>query len=367
MAIPAYKVIQRDILNQIAEGKLRPGEQIPTEAALMKQYNVSRITVQRAINDLKQQGIVLRRPRAGTFVRISDVALPKRSMEPTVHRPAPERISIGVVAPFDMTQPTIYQYINGIMNALTPSRDHVTLHNTGGVEANDRMMLENCLKDGCTGILYYPGIGSAPPLDLLIQMAANGYPCMLMDKRQPDVKLPCVQVDNVAAARTMTEHLIRKGHRKIAFAITTYTSSVYERYTGFCEAMQQAGADMNSQLCYSVDEARRRGENMEDLIRTLLDRGVTAVFCSADQPARDMVDACRRMGVQTPDQLAIAGFDGVYPGEITSMLQPYAQIGLTATQLLLDWILTGRVDRSVTCLEAQLLLGKSTEGAEFVE
>lgn len=366
MAIPAYKVIQRDILNQIADGRLAPGAQIPTEAALMKQYNVSRITVQRAINDLKQQGIVLRRPRAGTFVRISDAALPKRSLEFADRRPIPERISIGVVAPFDMTAPTIYQYINGIMNALTPSRDHVTLHNTDGVAANDRMMLENCLKDGCAGILYYPGVGSAPPLDLLIQMAANGYPCMLMDKRQPDVKLPCVQVDNVLAARKMTEHLICKGHRKIAFAITTYTSSVYERYTGFCEAMQQLGADMNEQLCYSIDEFGQSDEGLERLVRTLLDRGVTAVFCSADQPARDMVDACRRMNVQIPQQMAIVGFDGVYPGEITSMLQPYAQIGLKATQLLLDWILTGRVERRVTCLEAKMLLGKSTEGSESI-
>ena len=41
----AYKIIQDDILEHITNGKLSAGARIPTEAELMKKYNVSRITV----------------------------------------------------------------------------------------------------------------------------------------------------------------------------------------------------------------------------------------------------------------------------------------------------------------------------------
>ena len=64
----AYKIIQDDILEHITNGKLSAGARIPTEAELMKKYNVSRITVQRALSELKLQGVITRKPRAGTFV-----------------------------------------------------------------------------------------------------------------------------------------------------------------------------------------------------------------------------------------------------------------------------------------------------------
>ena len=48
--IPAYKAIQRDIMDRISDGRLRPGDRISTEAELMQQYGVSRITAQRALS-----------------------------------------------------------------------------------------------------------------------------------------------------------------------------------------------------------------------------------------------------------------------------------------------------------------------------
>ena len=47
---------------------LFPGDKIPAEYQLMKQYNVSRITVSKALNELKSEGIVERFPNKGTFV-----------------------------------------------------------------------------------------------------------------------------------------------------------------------------------------------------------------------------------------------------------------------------------------------------------
>ena len=49
-------------------GRLRPGDRIPTERELMQQYGCARMTVHRAISDLADKGLILRRKKAGSFV-----------------------------------------------------------------------------------------------------------------------------------------------------------------------------------------------------------------------------------------------------------------------------------------------------------
>ncbi|HHW03438.1 MAG TPA: GntR family transcriptional regulator [Thermoanaerobacterales bacterium] len=66
--IPQYKKIERDILNNITAGCYKKNDMIPTELELAKKYNVSRVTVRRATDNLVAQGILYRTPGVGTFV-----------------------------------------------------------------------------------------------------------------------------------------------------------------------------------------------------------------------------------------------------------------------------------------------------------
>lgn len=68
MSLPRYKEIQNYILEGISSGLFSGGSQIPTELALAKQFNVSRMTVNKAITELSQQKILERTARRGTFV-----------------------------------------------------------------------------------------------------------------------------------------------------------------------------------------------------------------------------------------------------------------------------------------------------------
>lgn len=68
MKAPAYKRIQQHILADIECGKLKHGEQIPTELSLAKQFSVSRMTVNKAIVGLSEKNILTRRAGKGTFV-----------------------------------------------------------------------------------------------------------------------------------------------------------------------------------------------------------------------------------------------------------------------------------------------------------
>jgi len=74
---PLYFRIQQDILEQIQAGQLRPGAQLPSEADLAQQYQVSRITAKHALDELVRQGRAFRQQGRGTFVaqaRIRDIS-----------------------------------------------------------------------------------------------------------------------------------------------------------------------------------------------------------------------------------------------------------------------------------------------------
>lgn len=64
-----YKQIKEELKKKMVSGVLRPGDRIPSEAQLCKQYEVSRITVSRAIHDLVESGHLSRIQGKGTFVK----------------------------------------------------------------------------------------------------------------------------------------------------------------------------------------------------------------------------------------------------------------------------------------------------------
>ncbi|MDO4435270.1 MAG: GntR family transcriptional regulator [Cardiobacteriaceae bacterium] len=66
--IPVYQNIKNIILEHIHQGIWRVGQAIPTELALTEQFQVSRMTVNRALKELTEEGILERRQGSGTFV-----------------------------------------------------------------------------------------------------------------------------------------------------------------------------------------------------------------------------------------------------------------------------------------------------------
>jgi GntR family transcriptional regulator len=66
--VPLYLQIKELISKQIKEGHLSPGKKLCSERELCEQYNVSRITVRQALNELDKEGLIYRTHGKGTFV-----------------------------------------------------------------------------------------------------------------------------------------------------------------------------------------------------------------------------------------------------------------------------------------------------------
>ena len=91
----AYQKLAQALRKQISAGEQAPGSRLPTEMELAGKHGVSRITVRRALQLLEEEGLILRRPKLGTFVSSQPRRLVPVSIDYTgslqLHAPEAER------------------------------------------------------------------------------------------------------------------------------------------------------------------------------------------------------------------------------------------------------------------------------------
>ncbi|QNO29618.1 histidine utilization repressor [Sphingopyxis sp. OPL5] len=67
-APPLYAAIKQSICDAVRDGHLKPGDRVPSESELVEQFDVSRMTANRALRELQAAGVVVRRAGSGSFI-----------------------------------------------------------------------------------------------------------------------------------------------------------------------------------------------------------------------------------------------------------------------------------------------------------
>ncbi len=149
-----------------------------------------------------------------------------------------------------------------------------------------------------------------------------------------------VSVDNQHGGRLATQHLIERGHRRIAYISGPEgTSSSAGRLGGYQQAMAGAGIASDPKLVVPGTGRTQSGEQAMTFLRAL-PKPPTAVFCYNDMTAIGLLNAARASGPSVPRDLAVVGFDDipfaacVYP-RLTTIAQPKFEMGQQAMQMLL--------------------------------
>lgn len=78
--LPIYYQLEQGIKEMIEKGQLQPGEMIPSERELAETYDISRMTVRQAINNLVNDGYLVRKRGKGTFVAATKIEQPLKGL-----------------------------------------------------------------------------------------------------------------------------------------------------------------------------------------------------------------------------------------------------------------------------------------------
>lgn len=151
---------------------------------------------------------------------------------------------------------------------------------------------------------------------------------------------PAVHIDEIAAARAMTDHLIATGHTRIAFikGPPDHVCSAL-RYQGYLEALESAGLESDPELVTQGEFDFESGVRSANYLLNLPERP-TAIFASNDEMASSVINVAHQMAITLPDDLAVAGFDDtplsrqLWPA-LTTVRQPIDALGRQAVELLM--------------------------------
>jgi len=158
-----------------------------------------------------------------------------------------------------------------------------------------------------------------------------------------------VSINDFEGARSLTQHLLKLGHRDIAFVRgDSLHSTARSREEGFRAAMAEAGLFPQEQWLADGDFTYRTGLAVG---RQLLERAPadrpTAVFASNDDMAAAVMAVAHGLGMRVPTELSVAGFDDtpiastVWP-QLTTIHLPLASMASAAIEILFETARTKR-------------------------
>ncbi|WFF01636.1 LacI family DNA-binding transcriptional regulator [Micromonospora sp. WMMD964] len=179
---------------------------------------------------------------------------------------------------------------------------------------------ERAVASGVTDHLIDGLIVSPSALTVEDLAGLDGTPMVLLGERVEHGSADRVVIDNVSAAREITDHLIKLGHRRIA-AIgagrTAGGASARLRLAGYADALRAAGLDRDEALVASAPVWHRA--DGAAAMRGLLTSGVRpdAVFCFNDTLALGALRALHEAGLRVPEDVAVVGFDDIEDGRFS--------------------------------------------------
>ena len=189
-------------------------------------------------------------------------------------------------------------------------------------------------------ILTPPSCDNEVVLELLDK---SGTPYVRLGPEKPEGLGPRVHMDDVAAAREMTEHLAALGHTRIGFITgdKRYGASQARR-EGYVEAMKARGLKVDKAWIRQGDFTFESGHEAATALLALPNRP-TAIFASSDDMAVGALAAIAEAELATPGDVSVAGFDDspvsrLSRPQLTTIRQPLVEMSTLATKMLINGV-----------------------------
>ena len=247
--------------------------------------------------------------------------------------------------------------LQGVLSASAQAGYNVTIFTE--LWQNAELSLPKLRDQRTDGILIV-----APPLgtDILPSLRSAGSRVVTISSESGPFGIPSVDVDNALGVALAVRHLRELGHARIAFlgGEPNMVSAVV-REAAFRDALQASGVQVLPNYVatasyQSVEISCRQAQRL-----LTLPLPPTAVVAGNDQIAMGVLDAARALGIAVPEQLSVTGFDDIPDAArlqppLTTVRQPFSEIGTSATRLLLRLLSGELVPAETLLVPAETLL-----------
>ncbi|HEU4348924.1 MAG TPA: LacI family DNA-binding transcriptional regulator [Actinoplanes sp.] len=247
---------------------------------------------------------------------------------------------IGLAVP-ELGIPYFSELASLIIDAAAEQSWTVLVDQTNGLVERELLVSEGIRSHLLDGLIFSPLAMDAEQL----ARRQDDTPLVLLGERVFDGPADHVAIDNVAAARDATAHLVSLGRRRIA-AIGDQRHvptgrTAHLRLAGYRQALTEAGLPYDEDLVLPADDYHR-ADGAASMARLLeLPAPPDAVLCFADLLALGALRTLLAAGRRVPEDVAVAGFDDIEDGRfstptLTTIRPDKEQIARLAVSFLLS-------------------------------
>lgn len=332
-----YKEIRQIILELALSAK--PHTRLPSRPQMCQQYLATRTTIDRAINELIEEGYLYSVNGSGTYV--ADFSVNNTNIKTDVR-------NVGVIVTSIMhdTCPSI---IKGIEDMMENMDINVVICNTDDNQEKQNSYLRRLINSKIDGIIMIPTIDARfeESQELFMLLSSATIPVVTCHRTIPNLDFPFVSNNNFYGGYLATRHLLEHGYKHIAYLSAINYSVSKERYQGYLSALWESGLTPDPQavqMAHMSTNSINIGYGiMDDLLRKY--PSVDGVVCFNDRLARGAIQAIKDHQLRVSDDIGVIGYDNteacdIMPERLTSIYYNTYGIGQTAAEIIIQKIKT---------------------------
>ncbi|MBN1268948.1 MAG: GntR family transcriptional regulator [Kiritimatiellae bacterium] len=351
-----YRQLSDILRAEIRRGVYKEGSRLPSLNELRAQYKVNKITVLRALSELRNEGLIFSVAAQGTYVSAAPAP---------VQRPARQgALSIGLVSHVlypGSFGPYHVDMIAGIQEEIGRAEASLVIVPAGPVEPQSRIY-DLMMQANLDAVIYLGAFQPAP----LRRMIADGPPAVVVDFRIEGLDVDTIAVDNRGGAAAAMDYLLDLGHRRLGMVLGPDDQvAARDRLAGARDVLKRRGIQPSSVPVASGLFERESGAKA---MQTLLEARPrpTAVLCLNDEMAVGALQTIHgTTSLAVPQDISVMGFDdipwarGAHPPLSTVQVDTLL-IGRLAAQRLLDRLKNAGHTVTTTMISPRLMVREST-------
>ncbi len=332
---PLYRQLADKITSSIENGELKPGDQIPSQHELIKNYKVSMITVKKALSILIHEGVLFTRLGKGTYVSEPPKSISGLSANKT----------IGVVLR-DLKHPYFSLVLHGIEEKVNELGYNLLLSSSSNDAEKEEAQINRFLKSGVDGLIIASLALTYRATESIQKLHRQNKPYVMVSYiHEPDYWY--VGSDQEYGGYLGAQHLIKLGYKNIRYLHSGRGNLLCEvRKNAFYRALNDYNIPFgNDTVIYMPDETIKRHKNRYDQGYEVGKQFVAnnekadAVFAYSDLIALGFEQALLDSGLQVPNDIAVMGFDDIDMAQyssvpLTTIHQPAEKIGRVAVEII---------------------------------
>jgi len=364
-AHPKYQSVAEDLATRLRAGEWGRGK-VPTVRDIAELYEVSSFTASRALQVLRDRGLVVTRDRSGSYVIPNEPVAEERSRWTVVMRVSP--------GPSQGASEAVVR----VGFARVATEGEFTIEPLDLPSGSDKSEAERAAvavaENEVRGVFFLPSRVSEELCRqdewFLAGCRKQGLPVVLLDRNLRGDGRPLeydlVASDHFDGGLCCTEHLLALGRKRVACVIASPTTSHIDRLAGYLYALRKRGEECTPTVVHVPEHLEARAAYpwiAEELVRAKAD----GVICYQDYVAVGVILELFRRGLNVPRDVAVVGCDDLPIGQsfglgVTSYTYPSEAIARSALRVMANRIAHPADPVTKTLLSGQMVVRDSSVG-----